>query len=181
VVLDICAADLCCRRPRPILSLALRSLATSVGTPDWGDVPTWLEAVFTSIAFMTAAVALTLELDDRRARQAALVAAWAEPLDALDGTGSVRLRNASTLPVYDLTVLMGVKVSPYGSSEFRHGNETAQRPLLAPSDAGEVEDFYLSFWPDLTAGSLSTCGKRTWSCNSGTPRVSNGGETTAAG
>ena len=95
--------------------------------PHWGDVPAWIGAISTAGAFATGGVLLRRESregrrrDDerrqdeveRRQRQAGSVAAWPDrissqsPRSVFSDTyrSIVRVFNASTLPVYDATLL----------------------------------------------------------------------------
>lgn len=100
-----------------------RDLATWVAAADWGDVPTWLNAIVTTGALVAAAIAaraawavLGFQRDteskrgeaEERAAQADLVAAWHDTWRVgrsatLRSRGAVLL-NQSPLPVYELTV-----------------------------------------------------------------------------
>ena len=97
------------------------------GRVDWGDFPTWVSSVTTTLALVAAGIVVKIELDRDRVReeerqalgvkseqadQADRVAAWFDPRDGLN---LVRFRNATDLPVYDVVLT----ITPSGSSGFR--------------------------------------------------------------
>ena len=97
---------------------------------DWGDIPTWVQAIVSLLALIAAIVAalvawrafrlervresraleeLTHRLDEERRAQASLVSAWlTQPTEGNipDDVASVSLRNASLLPVYDVVTVI---------------------------------------------------------------------------
>lgn len=101
---------------------------------DWGSAPAWFGAIVTSLAFLIAAVAFFRQRADRRTDQARKVCCW--PVDVTDlrtetergvpvghGGGQsvqVRVRNASELPVYEVSVWVRYSYAPDSGSMGSH-------------------------------------------------------------
>ena len=97
---------------------------------DWGDIPTWVQAIVSFLALVAAIVAavvawrafrlqrvqesraleeLTHRLDEERRAQASLVSAWLTQRaegNIPDDVACVSVRNASLLPVYDVVAVI---------------------------------------------------------------------------
>jgi arabinogalactan oligomer/maltooligosaccharide transport system substrate-binding protein len=140
------------------------------GAVQWGDVPTWLGAVATFVALAFAAIAARAARDvyrieshrdedaevDRRSRdlenrrsQAAKVSGWCgyggvtltgKTIDRIQG---LLLRNASELPVFDLTTRYFVRqgantyapvVRVPASAQWPDGHKGWVIPILPPQD-----------------------------------------------
>jgi hypothetical protein len=98
---------------------------TLAAGPDWGTVPDWLAAVGTLAAFAVALRLLAKELaarreyeEDRRTEQARLVSTWTTfpERDAQDSSlywFYVVVKNASEVPVHNVSVVMEEPRSPY--------------------------------------------------------------------
>lgn len=76
-------------------------VATKSSHVAWGDVPTWLGAIGTTLALLVAFAVFALDLRERRRKQASQVAAWFERHDA-DAT--LHVANASDAPIYNVRV-----------------------------------------------------------------------------
>jgi hypothetical protein len=78
---------------------------------DWGNAPSWLAVTAASVAAGLTAQNVRVDVQDRRQRQAELVAAWwgvtedARRLGMPWSESGAWLRNASSLPVYDVDVI----------------------------------------------------------------------------
>jgi len=117
---------------------------------DGGSAPAWFGAIVTSLAFLIAAVAFLRQTDDRRTEQARKVCCW--PIEVTDrrttterglplghGVGQsvrVRVRNASELPVYDVSVWVHFSYAPDAGSMGSH-----ERVIVPPGDTDVWADW----------------------------------------
>jgi hypothetical protein len=70
----------------------------------FGTVPDWIAAIGTTLAFFVAFMVFSLDLSERRRRQASQVAIW---LERGEDAATLHVRNSSEAPVYN------VKAIPY--------------------------------------------------------------------
>jgi hypothetical protein len=145
----------------PLLAPVWRGVTRAVDLWQWGDVPSWIEAIGTSTAFMVAAAALRHELRDRRERQAQSVSAWTSDVD-LDGGCGLALRNASQLPVHSVGIVVVFEIRALradlstGPPQFIR--VAFGRNVLPPAEAPISERVQSDFWAEATAdlNSLTT-------------------------
>ena len=124
-------------------------LGMSLWDWDWGDVPTWIAALFGGGAFLGALLLFRIEAqrDNRqekadRAEQASLVTAWIRYRPDSDDDLQVHIQNASTACVYGVCVefvasrrslgyILRDVVPPYRTSE-----------LIIPIDRSVISSYY---------------------------------------
>jgi len=126
---------------------------------DWGSAPAWFGAVVTSLAFLIAASAYARQRSDRRTEQARAVCCWpveVAPLRTTTERGveigpgkgrSVRVtvRNASELPVYEVSVWVHFDYRLDSSMMGSH-----ERVIVPPGDTDVWAD-----WIELPEGGLA--------------------------
>ncbi|MEV1142469.1 hypothetical protein [Micromonospora sp. NPDC049799] len=71
---------------------------------EWGTVPAGVGSILTGVSLLIAALAYRHARADARKSQAKQVSAWLEGLDSRKGSVRLAARNASDLPVYQLTI-----------------------------------------------------------------------------
>lgn len=77
---------------------------------DWGNVPQWVAAVFTSAGVLLAAFEYRRAIENRRTEQARKVSViyelveWDYSVDDRFGRARVKVSNGSDLPIYDINV-----------------------------------------------------------------------------
>ena len=109
--------------------------------PDWGDIPTWIAAVAAIGAGVIAYRVYAESVEERRSAQASKIAAWygyktesvidtsrVQPIHVEKPIWGAFLRNASDLPVYDVTV-------DFYSPDSDDSAHTIHKRTLPPSDA----------------------------------------------
>jgi hypothetical protein len=130
-----------------------------VASIDWGSAPAWASGIITALAFLIAALAYRQQLADRRTDQARRVCCW--PVEVVPlrkatergvqlghGGGQsvmVRVRNASELPVYEVSVWVRFNYSPDAGSMGSH-----ERVVVPPGDTDVWAD-----WVELPEGGLA--------------------------
>lgn len=133
--------------------------------PAWGDIPTWIAAVAAIGAGIIAYRVYWISAEDRRSAQAARVAAWyglwqhEAVLKMMPNTflknrppepaWGAFLRNASDLPVYDVTVKFHYPDS--GGSAETPNVHTIHKSVLPPSDAPihmKIDEIALRLYSD---------------------------------
>ncbi len=98
---------------------------------DWGDVPTWLAFIGAALAVFYTRRTLLIEQardeerrEDQRREQAAKFAAWCTDRarrDELQWHGGLILRNASEVPVYDVSVTFHLRGTERRGERYTRG------------------------------------------------------------
>jgi hypothetical protein len=76
----------------------------SLSDAQWGNVPAGAGALLTGISLLIAANVYGRSVREAKRNQADRVAAWLEGLDTAKGTVELKIRNASSLPIYKVIV-----------------------------------------------------------------------------
>lgn len=117
---------------------------------DWGSAPAWFGAIVTSLAFLIAALAFLRQAADRRTEHARKVCCWPVEITNLrkttergvplgPGRGQsvrIRVRSASELPVYEVSVWVHFSYSPDAGSMGSH-----ERVIVPPGDTDVWTDW----------------------------------------
>lgn len=114
----------------------------------WGNVPTWISAIFSSASFTVAAAVYAKNRQDKIREQAAKVT-----LHAVEHVGHVR--NDSDLPIFELSLLL--KRGPERDPSFIHGlwkvRITHSRAMCSVRRLGPNEVLTVGMPPGMPEGS----------------------------
>jgi hypothetical protein len=70
---------------------------------NWGDVPTWIGSVITSVSVLVAAISYRRSVIDKERNQASKVGAWFVKTD--ESRRAACITNASVAPIYEIELL----------------------------------------------------------------------------